>query len=496
LPSDIPSIAKNPTPALLVAAVLVCAAVLRVWLALHRPLQVDEAYSLHLAALPLLQGLRAVAALDVHPPLFLLITHALTSMHVPDFAIRLATVATGVAGVWLFYGVVRAWHGEQPALIAAGFAAFMPALVFYDTMIRMYAPFNATAMVSFLLLSFLYTRSDLTAGQRRAAWCAWTLACAVMIWLLYLGFLVIAAQLGYAAIVRRDGLVRSLIGGAAACVAWLPQLPTFLGQLPRGGLAFPFYAQHQLAAFFELPGQATIAVQSHGAGVLVVAASVFAWLWIAFAIGFGLRGSTRSLATWLAVPACLTLLYSVAGHKLLYADRYYLLFAYGLSSLTAVGLVRLVSVHKSEATLASVALGSVVLALGCAYTFNSHLYTADWPGAAALLSGRAPAHDLIVMEQGSSYFPLERGPALDHHPLVLVFHRSDVSGSLRLATPFARIWLVLYQAGPVDPQLELLQGLTRTHGVAGEWEFVRWLPAESATVLLLQSKHMRKTSAH
>jgi uncharacterized membrane protein len=467
--------------------------VLRVWLALGRPLQVDEAYSLHLAALPLPQALRAVAALDVHPPLFLLITHALTSVHLPDFAFRLAAAATGVATVRLFYGVVRAWHGEQPALIAAAFAAFMPALVFYDTMIRMYAPFNAAAMASFLLLSFLYTRGDLSAVQRRAVWCAWSVACAAMIWLLYLGFIVIAAQLLYAAIVRRDGLVRSLIGGAVAFLLWLPQLPTFLGQLPRGGLAFPFYAQHQVAAFFELPGQATIAVQSHGAGVLVVAASIFAWVWIAFALGFGLRGSARSLATWLAVPACLTLLYSLAGHKLLYADRYYLLFAYGLSSLTAVALDRLASAHKSEATFAGAVLGSIVLALGCAYAFNSNLYTADWPGAGALLAERAQAHDLIVMEQGSSYFPLERGPALDHHPLVLVFHRSDVTGSLRLATPFARIWLVLYQAGPVDPQLELLQGLTRTHRVAGEWEFVRWLPAESATVVLLQSKQIRET---
>ena len=43
---------------------------------------------------------------------------------------------------------------------------------------------------------------------------------------------------------------------------------------------------------------------------------------------------------WMGVPALLTLAYSAIAHKLLYTDRYYLLFAYALCALTAVALVR------------------------------------------------------------------------------------------------------------------------------------------------------------
>jgi len=488
LPSDIPSIAKPIRAPALLGAVLLGATVLRVAAALRRPLQVDEGYSLHLAALPINQGLSAVATLDVHPPLFLLVTHALHSVGVSDIGMRLIMAALGVASVGMFYGIVRAWHGEHVALIAAAFAAFMPSLIFYDTMIRMYAPFDAFAVATFLLLSFLYTREDLTVAQRRALWCGWAFACGAMIQTLYLGFFVIAAQLGYAALVRRDGLVRSLIGAAIACLTWLPQLPTFLNQLPRGGLAFPFYAQHQLAALFELPGQATIAVQTHGAGLVVVLASLFAWAWIAISLAVGLRGNAASVAIWMGVPALLTLAYSAIAHKLLYTDRYYLLFAYALCALTAVALVRATARRTNLGWACGVVAGATVGVLGCAYTFDDRLYTADWPHIAQLLGERTQPRDLIVMEQGSPFFVLERGPQLGRHPLILVFHRGQVAPTLDLVKPFRRVWLLLFQSGPVDPNADLVVGFEKRYRVAGLWAFERWLPAENATVVLFVQK--------
>jgi hypothetical protein len=96
--------------------------------------------------------------------------------------------------------------------------------------------------------------------------------------------------------------------------------------------------------------------------------------------------------------------------------------------------------------------------------------------------------DIVVMEQGSSFFPLERGPWLDHHPLLLVFHESDVSGAAHLARPFQRVFLVAFQAGPVDPQLALLKGLRHERQLIGLWEFVRALPAESTSVLVFVRK--------
>ncbi|MBV8671074.1 MAG: hypothetical protein JO098_04835, partial [Candidatus Eremiobacteraeota bacterium] len=49
-------------------AVLALAAIMRVVPAVRRPLQVDEAYALHVASLPIAHMLHAIATLDVHPP--------------------------------------------------------------------------------------------------------------------------------------------------------------------------------------------------------------------------------------------------------------------------------------------------------------------------------------------------------------------------------------------------------------------------------------------
>jgi uncharacterized membrane protein len=484
LPSGIPSTPNAGRGLWPLWAILACAAVLRLVDALRRPLQVDEAYSLHLAALPLAQGMRAVATLDIHPPLFLIVSHALAAIHLPDRGFRVLAALLGVVSVWLCFHVVRAWHGEPAASIAAGLAAFMPSMVFYDTMIRMYAPFDALALATFLALSILYTREDLKPASRRLWWCAWALLCAACIATLYLGFFVIAAQLAYTAIFRRDAGVKAASGAAAAIVLWLPQLPTFIAQLPRGGLAFPFYAQHELATILELPGQATLAPQTIGAGTGPILVAIFVWLWIVCALAFGLRGQARSLGLWLAAPGVLTLAYSLAAHKLLYTDRYYLLSAYALCCLSALAFVRLFEHRPQAARVAGASFAAVVVVAGCAYAFDPHLYTADWPAVGAVLQANVHAGDLVVMEQGSSFFPLERGPWLDHDPLLLVFHERDVAGAVRLARPYQRVFLVVFQAGPVDPSLALLAGLQHERRPIYLWSFVRGLPAESASVLV------------
>jgi len=266
----------------------------------------------------------------------LLLTHALIALHAPAASVRIATVLLGVISVWLLYRIVRVCSGREAALVAAGCAALMPSLLFYDTMLRMYALFDALALGSFLVLAGLYCADSLAVGRRRMLWAAWVVLTVAMWYVLYLGFFVTAAQLLFAAVVRRDGLVRSVAGAASAFCLWSPQLPTFLFQAPRGGLAFPGYEHHQAAALAELPGQATIAVQLHGAGATVAVASVIAWLWLIAALVLARRAHATAFVTWLGVPAALTLLYGISFHKLLYTDRYYLTLAYALAAWTGV----------------------------------------------------------------------------------------------------------------------------------------------------------------
>jgi len=97
-------------------AVLVLAAALRVALAILRPLQVDEGYSLQVAALPLPYMFQILRSFDVHPPLFSLMLHGWLSAHGPVVLLRLVFGLLGAVSVWLLYAIVRIWHGVRAAL--------------------------------------------------------------------------------------------------------------------------------------------------------------------------------------------------------------------------------------------------------------------------------------------------------------------------------------------------------------------------------------------
>ena len=465
-------------------AIFGLAAALRVLPAVRRPLQVDEAYALHVATLPVDQILRVLRDLDVHPPLFWLVLHALELAHVPDLALRLLAALLGVACVALLFAIVRLWHGERAALIAAFCAAVMPSLIFYDITIRMYGLFDCLALAGFWWLSVLYAHDDLRVSWRRLAWVGWAACATALLYTQYLGFAVLAAQLIYAAAVRRDGFVRSAAGAAVAIGLWLPQLATFLHQLPAGGLAFPGYEHHELQALFELAGQVTIGVQTHGAASFAVPTAIVAWCWLIAAFALAAPGNARALTVWLFVPGLATLVYGLVAHKLLYVDRYYLLCAFGLCALTGIAVDRLRSRSKMSAPSAWIA-GAALFAFGCLYAAVPAYYTADWPAVGALLEARARDRDLIIMEQGSSFFPLHRMGALGRRPLILVLRRGDVDAAIQLSRPFRRVWLVLFQSGPVDPQERTLRTLAARSRAATTWEFPRSLPAEGASLVLL-----------
>jgi len=472
---------RRPSSAWLLA-VLALAAVMRLVPAVARPLQVDEAYALHVAAMTPSQIVHVLATLDVHPPLFWFVLHGLIWMHAPDLVVRVLAACLGVSAVVLLTFVVSTWHGQRAGLIAGLCAALLPSLIFYDITIRMYALYDCLALGSFALLSLLYTRGDLSVATRRSVWVLWAVSIALLLWTQYLGFTVIAAQLVYAGLVRRDGLARSLGGLATAFALWSPQLATFLHQLPGGGLAFPSYAHHELGALWELVGQATIAVQTHGAVVFVLWTSLIAWGWLIAVLAVAAPRNLGSLAVWLVAPAVVTLCYGALAHKLLFVDRYFLVFALGMCALTGIAADRLAGAGAAGRWTAIAA----VLALGCfgaMYAFDPAYYTADWPAIGGVMRAHGQPGDLIVLDQGSPYFALDRLGMLGGHPLVLVFRTDDVPQVVPLARPFRHVWLVLFQSGPVDPQGRILHDLATRYRPTGAWTFVRQLPAEGASVV-------------
>jgi hypothetical protein len=459
--------------------ILAVAAALRLYEAIARPLQVDEGLSLHLAGLPFAQALDYLSGLDVHPPGFTVFVRALLALHLSDPAIRVVMALLGTISVALLMQIVAAWRRPSEEVLAAGAcAALMPALIFYDGMIRMYAPFDALVLCSFLIVSVLAANDTIAPLRRRLLWVAWTVCIAASIWLLYLGVFAIVAQLAYFAVARRDGLARALAGAAVAVALWLPQWPTFVHQMPEGGLAFAQLLANSGAAIAGLSAQFTIAPFATGAQAAFLA--VVAWAAIALSFAAMLRVASRTLLPWLGLPAALTLGYSLVAHKALYLDRYYLIAAYALCAWAGAALGLAIARAPRVANPVAILAGVALLAQAVVYAVDPANYTADWPAVEQrIFDGRPAAY---VFDRGTPVHVIERAGLLTGRSYAGILSVADADATVAVLHRYPRVWYVEYQRAQVDPDARVVRFLIANYHTGGEWTFPRDVPGESVTV--------------
>ncbi|HKW44649.1 MAG TPA: hypothetical protein VJN22_03270 [Candidatus Eremiobacteraceae bacterium] len=458
---------------------LLVAAALRIYEALARPTYVDEALSAYLAQLPHADMLRYLYSFDVHPPGFPVFLNALYSLHLPDAAVRLMMAVLGTISVALLMRILVVWRRDELEVLIAGVcAALMPSLIFYDGMVRMYAPFDAIVLCSYLLVSVLATRDDLSPWRRRALWIAWTACLAASIWLLYLGFFMIAAQLAYFAIARRDFLARGLAGAAVAVALWIPQWPTFVHQMPQGGLAFAQLLADVPSAVGRLSAQFTVAPFAQGTQLEVLAA--LAWAALATAIIATVRCAPKTLLPWLGMPAALTLGYSLVAHKALYIDRYYLIAAYAACAWAgvsiAVAIRRWPRVAGPVAALACAAL----FAQAVVYAVDPANYTADWPAVEARIFKGPPA--VYVFDRGTPVRVLNHDGALSGKVFTGILSPDEAGETVKSLRRYPRVWYVEYQRYQVDPDARVIRYLVANYHAGGQWVFPRDVPGETVTV--------------
>lgn len=459
--------------------ILIVAAALRLYEAIARPLYVDEGLSLHLASLPNAQALDYLYSLDVHPPGFTVFLAALMALHFSDLAIRLTMAAIGTISVALLMRIMTAWRREPAEVLAAGYcAAAMPSLIYYDGMVRMYAPFDAIVLCSFLLLSILVANDDIAPLRRRILWVAWTACLAASIWLLYLGFFMIAAQVVYLAVARRDGLVRGLIGAAAAVALWLPQLESFLHQVPNGGVAFAQLLADVPSAIGRLSAQFTIAPFAQGLQLSALAALM--WLAIVVLFVAALRFAPKTLLPWLGLPALLTLGYSVAAHKALYLDRYYLIAAYALCAWAGVALAGGLRHWPRQTTGAALLVSAALFAQAVVYAVEPANYTADWPAVERRIFQGPPA--AYVFDRGTPVRVIERDGFLNGRSYAGILSEGDADATVDSLHRYSRVWYVEYQRYQVDPQGRVIHYLVANFHTGGQWVYPRDVPGETVTV--------------
>ncbi len=461
--------------------VLALGCALRLVPALRRPLETDEDTSLFVSSLSWHDMLAYLHFRDAHPPLFFGLLHIALGMGWPVWLLRLVMVACAVASLVFLFHIVRLWSTPRAGVVAAAVAAAMPSLVYYDTWIRMYAPFDTLVLVQAWLFSLLLVQAEFTPAARRALWIGWTLAGLAALYTLYLGGFFLAAQLLYAALMRRDALAKSLAGVAVCAAAFAPQLPAVAAQnAAGGGNNLTSFASHELSTLLLLPGQATLAPELEG--WVAVLAACLAWLWVLVTLAPTLRAAPRSFLPWLAAAPLLLVAFCFVTHHVIFLDRYYLILAYALGAWTGVSLMRAPYHARAGRRVACAGLLALLIPWAALFSLDPRFYTADWPGVISDIRARAQPGDLLLLESGIAEWAVLKPRDLREHPVFLVWSANNLEQAWRVARRYRRIWLIAHQSRGVDPGLWLLRQIEGSYRLAYFHLHPRLLPAESVSV--------------
>ena len=247
-----PSRARLALDPVIVAGLMVLAALIRLP-TIHRAFWVDEGISVGIASHRLAQ-IPGLLRLDGSPPLFYGLLHfwirAFGSTPVSTHTMSLVTSLAIVPVAWWCGGTL---FGRNAARAAALLAATNPFLNWYATETRMYPLVCCLGMVAVTFSVRAVRRNRVSDAV--AAVVAMTALLYTHNWSLYL-FVVLAAVLTVRAIARGDArqAVGVVVASGAVCLAYLPWLPTFLGQAHH--TAAPWAVRPSVGDFFVDPTSA------------------------------------------------------------------------------------------------------------------------------------------------------------------------------------------------------------------------------------------------
>lgn len=174
--------------AVLIGALTLLAA----WVRLYRlgvdPLWLDEAITYYRAVLPVADILKTAYLWDVHPPTYYLIMHAIVQRGDSETALRLFSALCGILSVGGAYAAVKQMHGRSTAMLAAFFLAVSLHHVRYSQEARVYALFFGISLVSF------WAFHAAAVQNRNRAWYFWAALSVLNFYIHYFALVLIAAQ--------------------------------------------------------------------------------------------------------------------------------------------------------------------------------------------------------------------------------------------------------------------------------------------------------------
>ena len=247
------------TPRFVSIAIFAFGAALLFFGAFHGNIWYDESYSIALARWDWADIWR-LDALDVHPPLFYLMLHAVGLLFGPSvLAYRLFSVAGMLATAALGPTLVRRMWGDAEGAVFSAFILLLPNMQRMAWQIRMYSWAVFAATLCFLVSVRIVRAAKAGRGVPWPDWAVFATASLACAYLHYYGaiavFLVNAGLLVRLLHVGRRHLLPFFVQAVVQIMLYLPWLLTFMAQVRSvsGGYWIEFQFPLSLIELFVIP---------------------------------------------------------------------------------------------------------------------------------------------------------------------------------------------------------------------------------------------------
>ncbi|HLJ84023.1 MAG TPA: glycosyltransferase family 39 protein [Candidatus Eremiobacteraceae bacterium] len=452
-------------------------ALARLWHVTDQSPFLDEAFSLRIGAEPIGQLLRDTATLDVQPPGFYLLAHAIFSVaHWPLWQYRLLTAPLGVVTIAATWAIGRRF-GVAAALVGALVVALMPGMIIWDRLFRMYSLWTALTAVSWWLL----IRADEASTARPALWrfAAYASTAVALPYVHYLGAITLITQAAFAA--AKPALRWPVFAACgAAAIAFAPWFAFAHTQFAAGATGFaqaPWWD-----APFELFALGTPVTWT----VSDVLPQCIAVAFIA-AIAAGAYAVRRTAIVFWLAGIVLQAAAGALAHKDLLVSRY--LFALAPAMAIAIGacVQAVLARRAAAASIAGAALLVTVESIGAQNVVLDPYYQfTDWFSVNATIRAHVAPGDAFVFVQAYPIVVVKTFSAFAGHALAGPNVPGDLPATLRWIGEqrLRRVWYVENQPDFADPGLAVRRSLRQRRQLIGVWVEPKAYAANSVDIEL------------
>ncbi len=416
---------SHKTALTILAGLIVLGLVLR--LAVPRGLWLDEAITVHQARLSLHDLFHQLYIGDRQPPLYhLVLWLTIRAFGHAEFFVRLPSLIAGTLIIPVLYELGRELYDRRTGLIAAGFAAVSPMLIWYAQEVRMYEFATLFGLLA-LLMQLRAIRNPGSIGN----WAGYIVASGLLLWSHYFGLIVVAVQLlAFVGVLihrsRAGEHVRPLALGFAYTLAVLVMvvIPLIVFakhqyQVTSGAAGSPSGTYDYLSFYSVLSNMAWSlwGYQPDATTVLLAAMWPLALLFSLVLLGRGGSRQTTALAAAAIVLVGLLIVVSVFDTSLFEVRNFLLLVP-----LVLLLIARLIAGWIRQPRLRLIVVGAIaatlVLGLADEQLNKSNPRLFDFRAAVNDIKANAGPNALVLYEPGDMRYVLEYyAPEIRSQPL-------------------------------------------------------------------------------